>query len=77
MFCNPHLLYKEEMDCYAITTHLKTSDYYFRTGFRCIGILGIPVSTSTLVRGMRTAGYSSLGKLLSNFSSTRLKGHVG
>jgi hypothetical protein len=49
MSCNPHLIYKEEMDCYTITTHLKTSDYYFQTGFRCIGVLGIPVSSSTLV----------------------------
>jgi len=37
------------MDCYAITIHLKTSGYYFQTDFRCIGILGIPVSFSTLV----------------------------
>jgi len=65
------------MDCYTITTHLKTSDYYFQTGFRCIGVLGIPVSSSTLVRGMRPARFSSLWNLLSNFSSTHLKGHVG
>jgi hypothetical protein len=55
------------MDCYAITTHLKTSGYYFQTGFRCIGVLGIPVSSSMLVRGIKTAGISSLLKLLSNF----------
>jgi hypothetical protein len=47
-------------NCYAITTHLKTSGYYFQTDFRCIGVLGIPVSSSTLVRGMRAAGFSSL-----------------
>jgi hypothetical protein len=60
MSCNPHLLYREEMDCYAITTHLKTSDYYSQTDFRCIGVLGIPVSSSTLVREMTTAGFPSL-----------------
>ena len=38
----------------------KNSDYYFQTGFRRIGVLGIPVSSPTLVRGMRTAGFSSL-----------------
>ena len=60
MYCNPRLIYKEEMDWYTITTHLKASGYYFQTGFRCIGVLGIPVSPSTLVRGMRTAGFASL-----------------